>query len=214
MKPDSKIVELPCPPAPPSGAEPEAPARTPGNAHFLFKYVIVLMGAALFFVFLSYLSQMQRQSELGWAEAERQAEFSVSALESMEKLRERNESLTAQTARDAAQIGTLEDEIEALLREQADLAADAEARAAQQTEERSAAEAAAADAQNRERALELLWRIERLVASRRYTQARETLAAMTEAGLDAHLSDRPDALFSDGLSAREELARLTEILHP
>ncbi|MDR2671686.1 MAG: hypothetical protein LBC26_08215 [Oscillospiraceae bacterium] len=212
MKPDSKIVKLPRPPTPEDGPAPEAPARTPGNARFLFKYVIVLMGAALFFVFLSYLSHMQRQTELGWAEVERQAEFSVSALESMEKLREKNETLAAQTARDAARIDALEDEAAALRREQADLTTAAEAQAARQAEERLAAEAAAAEAENRTRALELLWRIERLVAARRHTQARETLAAMTEAGLDAYLPDRPDALFSDGLSAREELARLTEIL--
>ncbi|MDR1157618.1 MAG: hypothetical protein LBK75_04835 [Oscillospiraceae bacterium] len=212
MKPDSKIVKLPCPPTPEGGLESETPARTPGNARFLFKYVIVLMGAALFFVFLSYLSHMQRQSELGWAEVERQAEFSVSALESMEKLREKNETLAAQTARDAARIDALEDEAAALRRAQADLTAAAEAQTARQAEERSAAEAAAAEAENRTRALDLLWRLERLVAARRHTQARETLAAMTEAGLDAYLSDRPDALFSDGLSAREELARLAESL--
>lgn len=217
MQPGKKIIPLPTPET--GGKEPEpgtgepVPNALPGT-RFLFKYILILMSVALLFVFLSFLSQ-QRQSERDWAEAqERQIQFSVSALQSIEKLQEENKELLLKTAADSDSLIRLSGNMVAM---NAALAGQNAVRAAWEKEsarDKATADSVARNAEKRLEALDALWRVERLVSARQYTKAREALRDMDEKGLTAYLSDAPDADFPDGLSAAEEYDRLVERLGP
>ncbi len=202
MEPETKIVPI----------KPDTPKKNaksvPPSPGFLFKYVIGLLFVALVLVFLSYMAHMQRQSEEDWAEAQKQqTQFSVSALQSIEKLQQENATLTQNAEQDALTMSGLRAEIDAMRAARAALKAELA-----RTEEDAKAQLAeqAAQAAESEAALNAFWQLERLMALHKYTAARAFVADMEAAGYPALLPDTASDVLDT--TPREEWDRIKDTL--
>ncbi len=192
--------------------------QSPASPKFVLKYGLILLGVAFFLVLLSYLSHVQQGNEQQWAEIQKnQTKFSVSAMESIDKLQQENSDLKTQLDRATQEQGKLERDLAVMESEKAQSEQNlAEAQEKQSAEQKLAAQAARQTAElaaNRQLALDYLWRLERLVSSKRYTKGRALLAEMQEKGLDTFLSGTAaQGLEPEGVSPAEEYNRLVEIL--
>ena len=198
------VVEQKNKPVPPE-RQPK-PSKT--EPQFILKYTVGLLFVALLLVFLSYMSHQQKQNadDLMAAQLE-QTQFSVTALESFEKLQEMNKTLLETTSRQEEDMRALRDDLENTLQQSKELREEMEEKLLSQETELSALRI---EEQNKNKAMQALWELSLLVRQKNYTDARALIARMEAENLPAHLSLIKSAVLS--LSPQEEYARIVDLL--
>jgi len=188
------------PPTPPE----KEPEKAPPTMRFIFKYALILLCVAFVLVLLSFASRQQKLQE-------EQVQFSVSAMQSIETLQRDNTQFSADLVQAQLEIEALTNRLEAMQASEA--ASQALLDETRNDMEKTEAEHLAFTkmAENRQQAMDYLWRIEYLVSVRRYTAARELITEMRDAGIqDALPEDKSEGI--PGLSPAEEYRRLAKQL--
>ncbi len=211
MNPEKKIIPIKEETSEKGAESPKAALSAPG---FVIKYGLILLGVAFFLVFLSYLSHIQQGNQQQLAELQKnQTIFSVSAMQSIESLQQENADLKDDLEKAKGTADRTGDALSAALAELSQLRDQLAATQDELAQSEKAAQSAATVAKDKTVALEYLWRLERLVSTKRYTKARALIEEMQGLGLVALLSDAEmPNLEPEGVTPAEEFARIVEVL--
>lgn len=159
-----------------------ADRSSPGKHHSVGVYLAILFAVAFILLLLSYFMQQRNNAEVISGLRD-----SASAVENLQQLQDSNKKLSTQ-------VGQLQDESDKL---QSQL---------------TGAQSSLQESQNELSAMDLLWQISKLYASRRYTACRKAIAKMEELNLSQYLPDKSVNSFQQE-SPLSEYQRIADALN-